>query len=450
MEAIPRGLVSRDMIKMIPGIKCLRTNILPSHHSGNHQFTSTASNKLTFQIPSFPNSYINTKRSFIRFVLKTSANGVLVPQANPFRRLLLKSSRGQVLEDIDNYDTLCRLFQNMKTKQTLEAEAVSTKDIRAVDVGKNFSKMTNVSGQLTKHTLQSGILGDWQEYLVPVSSMVASSGYTFQLELFLNEDAKVVGSTNTNPATYSLEEVSFDVELVEVSDAIMADINSELANGAQIPLPYKSWRSHQSALSGAGTEHKIDISESAMNLTNMYSVIMPQSWSQKQSVTNIKYLAKEFDPYSFYGGRKALSASGAFTDATDYVNKYVWRYGSTYYPQSPIELVPDSTLALETSLATLDLKNNERPFMATLEDNATESHPRFESRDFVLAHSFRKSGDKGIVSGLNSANSGAPISLQLHFNSNPNASVPKSVQTFIEQENTLYIKPNGESSTVAN
>ena len=88
--------------------------------------------------------------------------------------------------------------------------------------------------------------------------------------------------------------------------------------------------------------------------------------------------------------------------------------------------------------------------MATLEDNATESHPRFESRDFVLAHSFRKSGDKGIVSGLNSANSGAPISLQLLFNSNPNASLPKSVQTFIEQENTLYIKPNGESSTVAN
>ena len=80
MEAIPRGLVSRHMIKMIPGIKCLRTNILPSHHSGNHQFTSTASNKLTFRIPSFPNSYINTKKSFIRFVLKTSANGVLVPQ----------------------------------------------------------------------------------------------------------------------------------------------------------------------------------------------------------------------------------------------------------------------------------------------------------------------------------------------------------------------------------
>ena len=178
------------------------------------------------------------------------------------------------------------------------------------------------------------------EYLVPVSSMVAASGYAFQLELFLNDDAKLVGSTNTNAASYSLEEVSFDVELVEVSDAIMADINSELANGAQIPLPYKSWRSHQTAISGAGTEHKIDISESAMNLTNMYSVLVPQSCSQMQSVTSAKYLAKEYDPYSFYGGRKALNASGAFTDATDYVNKYIWKYGSSYYPQAPNELVP--------------------------------------------------------------------------------------------------------------
>ena len=449
MEAIPRGLVSREMIKMIPGIKCLRTNILPAHHSGNHSFTSSASNKVTIQIPSFPNSYINTKRSFIRFILKTSANGVLVPQANPFRRLILKSSRGQVLENIDSYDYLCRLFQNMKSEQTLKGEAVSSKDIRAVDVAKNYANMTNTSGQTCRHTLHSGILGDYQEFLVPVSSMVASSGYAFQLELFLNEDAKVVSSTDTNPATYSLEEVSYDVELVEVSDSIMADINSELASGSQIPLPYVSWRSHNTALSGSGTQHKIDISESAVNLEKIFSVIVPQSWTQKQSVTSTKYLAKDHDPYSFYGGRKSLSASGAFTSPTDYVNKFVWRYGSTFYPQAPIELIPDSTLALETSLATLDLKGNDLPFMAHMETNAAESHPRFESRDFVLAHSFKKSGEN-IESGLNSASTGSPISLQLHFNSNPNASVPKAVQTFIQQSNTLYIKPNGESSTVAN
>ena len=68
MEAIPRGLVSRDMIKALPGIKSLRTSILPANSSGNHSYTSTASNKITIQVPSFPNSFINTKRSFLRFV----------------------------------------------------------------------------------------------------------------------------------------------------------------------------------------------------------------------------------------------------------------------------------------------------------------------------------------------------------------------------------------------
>lgn len=449
MEAIPSGLVSREMIKSMPGIKSIRTNVLPANSSGNYEFTASGNNKITFQIPSFPNSYINTKRSFIRFLLKTSANGVLVPNAPVFRRMLLKSSRGQVLEDIDNYDVLCRVMQNMKSEATLKAEAVSSKDIRAVDVAKNFANMTSTSGTNVKHNLVSGILGDFQEYLVPVSSMVASSGYAFQLELFLNEKGKVVGSTDTSDATYTLEDVSFDVELVEVSDAIMADINSELAQGSQIPLPYVSWRSHNTALSGSGTQHKINISESAINLEKIYSVIVPQSWTQKQSVTATKYLAKDYDPYSFYGGRHAVQADGTIVGQTSHVSKYSWRYGSTYYPQAPVELNQDSTLALETALATLDLKGNDLPFMTAMEEVGTEAYPRFETRDFILAHSFKTTGD-ALENGLNSSATGAPVEINLQFGSNPNALEAKGIQTFIQQSNTLYIKPNGESATVNN
>jgi len=363
--------------------------------------------------------------------------------------MLLKSSRGQVLEDIDNYDLLCRIQQNLKSEATLKGEAFSSKDIRAVDVAKNFGNMTNATGQNMRHHLQSGILGDHQEFLIPVSSMVASSGFAFQLELFLNDDAKVVGSTNTSPASYSLEEVSYDMELVEVSDAIMADINSELSSGSQIPLPYKSWRSHNTALSGAGTQHKVDIAESAINAEKIYSVVVPQSWTQKQSVDATKYLGTDYDPYTFYGGRKKLSASGAFTSPTDYVTKYNWRYGSTYYPSAPIELNQDSTVALETTLSTFDLKNNELPFMTAQETDGSGATNRFESRDFILAHNFNKTPEK-MRAGLNLANSGAPVSLSLHFNSNPNASVAKAIQTFIESSNTLYIKPDGASSLVAN
>ena len=54
--------------------------------------------------------------------------------------------------------------------------------------------MTNATGQNVRHHLMSGILGDHQEFLVPISALAAGSGFAFQLELFLNDDAKVVGS----------------------------------------------------------------------------------------------------------------------------------------------------------------------------------------------------------------------------------------------------------------
>jgi hypothetical protein len=193
----------------------------------------------------------------------------------------------------------------------------------------------------------------------------------------------------------------------------------------------------------------VDIAESAINAEKIYSVITPQSWTQKQSVDATKYLGTDYDPYRFSGGRKAVSASGAFTSPTDYVTKYNWRYGSVFYPSAPIELNQDSTVALETTLATFDLKGNELPFMAHQETDATGSAPRFESRDFILAHNFNKTPEK-MLSGLNMASSGAPVSLSLHFNTNPNAVTPKAIQTFIESSNTLYIKPDGASSLIAN
>jgi hypothetical protein len=151
--------------------------------------------------------------------------------------------------------------------------------------------------------------------------------------------------------------------------------------------------------------------------------------------------------YSFYGGRSEVGTDGTISAKTNFVSKYSWRYGSTYYPQSPVELICDSTLALETSLATLDIKGNDLPFTSGLEMVNDIAVPRFETRDFILAHSFKTSQD-AMENGLNSSSTGAPIEINLEFGANPNATSSKEIITFIQQTNTLYIKPNGDSSIV--
>ena len=155
MEAIQRGLVSREMLRQMSGIKTIRTNVLPANSSGNYQYTATGNNKITFQIPSFPNSYINTKRSFIRFKLATNdASAIIAGGAPVFRRMLLKNARGQVLEDIDNYDVLCRLYQNMKTEAELKGKANNTADYRALNDAKSYTTFGGYStGRTVVHNL---------------------------------------------------------------------------------------------------------------------------------------------------------------------------------------------------------------------------------------------------------------------------------------------------------
>ena len=212
--------------------------------------------------------------------------------------------------------------------------------------------MTNATGQNVRHHLMSGILGDHQEFLVPISALAAGSGFAFQLELFLNDDAKVVGSTNTSGASYSLEEVSYDMELVEVSDAIQADINSELAAGSQIPS--------RTSLGGPSTPPS-PVREPSTRWTSPSRLLTPRRLfrhrapilDQKQSVTAAKYLGTDYDPYTFSGGRKRSRLRRVYL-AGDFVTKYNWRYGSTVlYPSAPIELNQDSTVALETTLRDL-------------------------------------------------------------------------------------------------
>ncbi len=82
--------------------------------------------------------------------------------------------------------------------------------------------------------------------------MQASSGAAFTLELWLSDvEAVFPFSTNATVTTsYKLEEVSYDMELVEDTPEIMTDINTELSQGVQIPLSRAGGNTHKLCHSG--------------------------------------------------------------------------------------------------------------------------------------------------------------------------------------------------------
>jgi hypothetical protein len=283
-----------------------------------------------------------------------------------------------------------------------------------------------------------------------MTTTVCVRWYAFVIELFLNDSSKVVASKSALECTYQLTDVTYECELVEVSDAIMSDLNSELLSGNEIPLPYKSFRAHSTGLSGSGTKHLINIAESAINLEAIYSVV------QKQSAVAIKSVDTALksrdlvnnDPHAFFGGRYTISSANTVVGTTNFVKKFNWRYGSTYYPSAPIDLDKDSTLALETALHVFDVKDT--PFISNCDEQTVGGFvSRFETSSFMLCHNFKTTSDK-MDNGLNSSSSGAPLQLSVEFASDPNAGgIDKEIVTFIQQSNTLYIKQGGASSIIS-
>lgn len=455
--AIPKALISRQMIKQMDGIKSIRTTLQPSNSSGVQSFSANSNNKVIIQIPQYPNSFINTKRSYIRFKVKSgSADDNLHDGCPIFRRMVLKNTR-TTLEDIDNYDVLCKIMENFKTTEETKALSYSHKVQKGLD-NSTFEKQKNLeqplldsTGLNVVHELHSGILGNHQEYLVPVHSLNAQSGFAMQLELYLNDNNKVFYNTKaaTNNqigvSSYTITDVAFELELVELPPNVLSDINAELANGGEIPLPFKTWRNQTVALSGSGTKHQILLQESAINVENVLTVIKNQSHSLMTSTTAADALSVEEmrssvnDPNAFYGGRYLRDASGV-TVTNNYLKKYSIRYGSTYFPSAPVDLDTDSVLALENLLSTMDVNDEKRPIITEIDPDTGVA--KYESTDFIIGHSFKTTKDP-LMNGLNSGSTGAPLEITFEFNNGHNG---KEVQAFIQQTNTLFIKSNGISS----
>ena len=144
--------------------------------------------------------------------------------------------------------------------------------------------------------------------------------------------------------------------------------------------------------------------------------------------------------FTFYGGRDSYSQDEVEGE-TEHLTKYVFKYGTKFYPNAPIEMPLDKTLALQTAITQLSLRN---PMMAHPLTGTNNMGSEYEARDFVLVNSFKTTGDP-VENGLNTQQTSAPIEIDLQF---AQATTNKELITFVEQANTLYIKNDGISQMV--
>ena len=437
MSALPKGLISREMTKGVAGVTTVRNTLLPVTQA---PFAPDGNNRVIFEIPSLHNAFL-TQRSYFTFTLKTNANTTKFFRGPmcPFKRMVVKAPNGQILEDLNDFHLFTKVKDVLyKSKCDLESEFATTKSSLAIDQGlwdteqQTFNEGSGVPVIFKPH---SGLLGEEQQFFIPVNQIASSAGYALHIELHLLDAQDFVYSTDATVPSYQITAMTYETELAQLSNELMRDV----IGTKQIAIPYKYVRSHHNQLHGQQS-YNVRITDAAQNLENTYSIIH-QPQAIQTSVSSANEHSSNYEPTTFYGGRETWEGDD-IGGADDDLTKYVFKYGTKFFPNAPVELDgKNKQLALQSAISQLGLRN---PVASQPLYGTNNMATNWDTRDFVLVNSFKATGDR-VENGINTASTSAPIEIDLSF---AQATQNKQLITFVEQANTLYIKNDGISSMV--
>ncbi|CAL6405901.1 unnamed protein product [Bathycoccus prasinos] len=436
-ESDGHSLISREMTKGVAGVANVRNTLLPVTQA---PFAPDGNNRVIFEIPSLHNAFL-TQRSYFTFTLKTNANTTKFFRGPmcPFKRMVVKAPNGQILEDLNDFHLFTKVKDVLyKSKCDLESEFATTKSSLAVDQAMwDTEQQTFIEGSGVPVIFKphSGLLGEEQQFFIPVNQIASSAGYALHIELHLLDAQDFVYSTAATTPSYQITAMTYETELAQLSNELMRDV----IGTKQIAIPYKYVRSHHNQLHGQQS-YNVRITDAAQNLENTYSIIHKPLAIQTSVASNNEHNSNS-EPTTFYGGRETWEGD-EIGGADDDLTKYVFKYGTKFFPNAPVELDGrNKTLALQSAISQLGLRN---PVCSQPLYGTNNMGTNWDTRDFVLVNSFKTTGDR-VENGINTAATSAPIEIDLSF---AQATQNKQLITFVEQANTLYIKNDGISSMV--
>ncbi len=439
--AVPTQLMSSPKVNGMKSISNKQVEIYPVNSSQTTAFTPNGNNMITFNIPAYKSGFFNPTRSVLRFTAKTgNAKLGFVAGVPVFNRMVLRAGNGMVLEDIQDYSVIQRILSNFDNASEIESKQYLTGDFRGTLMANTeydaVIALQN-SGTTCMHPLLSGLLGKYQEHYIPVGLFYASGGYSFSLELYL-EDPSICLTQKDNVALaaggldYELTNVTFQTEVVTLPDDVTDRMSRSIDNNETFQIPFGTFKLHKAHISTGSQAADLNISESSKDLETVYTVLRPQSLTLKTDVTSY---AENDDNLKFHGGK---------TDNA--LKSYQFRYGTEMYPSRAAENVSasgDSKVMLINALTTLDIMDGKMPLCAGY-DSAFK--PLWDNAGmFTIVQSFKSSRDP-YNNSLNTSGTGMPLQLFLTFKAAVSANL--QVHSYCKINQTLNVMKGGLTSIV--
>ena len=314
------------------------------------QYSPSGINKITFRLPAFSNSFLNTSKSFLTYTLgyntttpdiEIDKDNCCVPVngANFIHRLVTKTSAGLVIDDIGSYNVLTAI--NLATLPMGNAyNYIEGRSKVSQDIGTHsgeYSVFHDIkgTGKQFRHQIQAEVLSKHTEKLIPIGMADAGSGYAFDLDLYLADTSSVIKQIGTVDAPgYFVKDVVFHLELLRADESLCKKFNEiSCSEDKEILIPFSTMHNHQQSLMNKG-QNLVRIHESATNVKRIFSVYL-ETGDISTLVLN--------RAYGFAG-----------LERTTAIDRYNCRVGSKWLFNEPVDGTALGVMHLKNSLGYKD------------------------------------------------------------------------------------------------
>ena len=405
MMAPPTQLMA-DSLK---SIQLERVRLLPQQHAST-TYSPSGLNRISWRIPAYANSMLDTSRSFLSFKVKLTGSGTLDATNNAvfqngiggiFERILIKNSAGLVIEDISNFNVLQKILTLVSQEEEYRIdEGVYGSTEAGAAVGALL--VPSAAGVVYTFKFNTGILSaDLSAYL-PVFMMDSNGGYACDLECFLtpaNTVLRQIGSINAD-VSYEITEPVYNLALLRMSSELCSKYNEISCDpNSAIEIPFVTYKCHTQTLQSQ--TNIVHISETATNLKRIWGVYLDQSQTKTGNVLPFRGSVKE--------------ANGLR------LTKYNWRVGTTYLMNEPVQ----ETINNNTSLQYVkdSIFSMKKPLIIS-KANSNQTATLFEDDEkFFTVGNFEYSSESmnpAVIGGISSTN---PIQSETTFDSTPSSAI---------------------------
>jgi hypothetical protein len=400
---------SKLMADSLKSIQLERVRLLPQQHAST-TYSPSGLNRISWRLPAYANSMLDTSRSFLSFKVKLTGSGTLDATNNAvfqngiggiFERIVVRNSAGLTIEDISNFNVLQKVLTCVSQEEDYRIdEGVYGTSEAGASVGALM--VPSSDGIVYTFKFNTGVLSSALSAYLPVFMMDSNGGYALDIDLYLspaNSCMKANGTINAD-VSYVITEPVYNLALLRMSSELCSKYNEISCDpNNSIEIPFVTYKCHTQTLQSQN--NIVHISETATNLKRIWGVYLDQSQTKAGNVLPFRGSVKE-------GNGKRLT-------------KYNWRVGTTYLMNEAVQETVNNNTSLQFVKDSIFAMK--KPLVIS-KANTTDTATLFEDDEkFFTVANFEYSSesmDPTVVGGISSTN---PIQSETTFDSTPSSAI---------------------------